>query len=79
MKPTQRQRLRELFKSRPMQWIPLPEIADMRIMQYGRVISELRKIEKMDIPNRTEFKDGVQRSWFMWIPEAKVQKEMEFA
>lgn len=50
----------------------------MRIMQYGRVISELRKIEHMKIENRTQFKDGTQYSWFRWIPEMKVQREMEF-
>ncbi len=79
MKPTQRVRMRELFESKPNVWIPLPEIAELRIMQYGRVISEIRHglrdklhpdfwLEKpMDIQNMTRFVGGITCSWFKWI------------
>ena len=77
MHKTQRQRLKELFESRPNQEIPLNEIADLRIMQYGRVIMELRNgdiqndVPRMDIKNRTKFIDGVNHSWFKYIPSSR--------
>lgn len=77
----QRQRLRELFKSMPNTWISLSYILSMGIAQYNARILEIRrdKNNPMNIQNRTLFKNGTQYSWFMWIPETKVQKEMEFA
>ena len=83
---TQKERLRNLFMSRPGQFISLTEIMDMRIAQYGRVISELRKgIDKkdkrlMDIENLTRFdkEKGMQLSWFCYHPKVE-QKTFDFA
>ncbi len=76
MKITQKDRLRALFTNRPSIEIPLTEIADMRIMQYGRVIGELRR-EGMDIKNRTQFINGVNCSWFTYTPGAAAYKKQE--
>ena len=73
MKMTQKSRLRNLFKARPGQEIPLPEIADMRIMQYNRVVKELQH-EGMDIKNRTQFINGVNCSWFTFLPNRTRQE-----
>ena len=51
MNLTQRDELRELFKRKPNQWIPLPEIMGLGIAQYGARILELRR-EGMDIENK---------------------------
>ena len=76
MKPTQRVRLKQLFESRPNVKIPLwPDIANLCIMQYNRVISELKKIEGMDIKNYTEPVDGQKHSYYIYTP-CETQKEM---
>ena len=64
---SQRDRIRNLFLSRPNQDIPLTEILDMRISQYGSRVLELRR-EGMVIQNRTKHVDGVNHSWFKYIP-----------
>lgn len=76
MKLSQKDRLRNLFESRRGQWIPLPEIADMRIMQYGRVVHEIRR-EGLNIENKTQFINGVQHSWFRYVPCAAAYKKQE--
>jgi hypothetical protein len=54
------------FRSR--RWISLPEILDLRISQYGRVIHQLRR-SGWHIKNRAEFRDGKKYSWF-WLESA---------
>ena len=75
MKTTQRKRLRELFESRPEQWVPLPTILEMRIAQFGARILELRRAG-MNISNRVKIVNGQHCSCYMYKPETKVQKEM---
>lgn len=73
---TQRDRIENLFLSRPNQEIPLTEILDMRIAQYGRVVGELRRLPySMIILNRTKFIDGVNHSWFKYVPDKQGQQE----
>ena len=59
-------RLKDLFKSRPGEWIPLPEILNLNIAQYGRVIHGLRHKDLMNIENKKEYIDGETHSWFRY-------------
>jgi len=63
---TQRQRLRNLFEQREGEWIPLPEILSMSIAQFGARLKELRDIERMQIENKMERKDGAVWSWYRY-------------
>jgi len=72
---TQRDRLRELFKSRKGEWVSLNEILDMRIGQYNSRIFDLRR-NGMDIQNRTQMVDGVVHSWYGYEIKEK-QKEFD--
>ncbi len=58
-------KLMNLFRARPNQWIPLPEILSLGIAQYNARILELR-IEGEKIENRIERVDGQTHSWFKW-------------
>ncbi len=75
----QRERMRELFEDRPDVWVGLPKILDLRIAQYGRLISELRRgvggRKCMDIKNRTQSVRGEKWSWFMYVPSGDVETE----
>ena len=53
MRPIQRQRILDLLSSRSGQWVPLPQLLDLRISQFGARILELRR-EGYQIENRTE-------------------------
>jgi len=66
----QRDRLGVLFERTPEKWVPVWLIADMRprILQYPRVISELRQ-RGMTIINKTKDIDGVRHSWYIYLPE----------
>ena len=64
---TQKGRLRELFRSRPLQRVSLPTILSMGIAQYNARLFELRS-EGMNIESITERVDGVTHSWFMYKP-----------
>jgi hypothetical protein len=67
MKTTQRDKLFQLFESRPGQWIPLPEILQLGIAQYNARIYELRK-EGKEIQNKTiEIVDGQKHTAFMYV------------
>ena len=74
MKTTQRARLKELFESRPGQWISLREILDMRIGQYNARLLELRR-SGMNISNRVKIVDGQHHSCYCYTPQEK-QVEM---
>jgi len=68
---SQKDRLRDLFLSRPYKWIPLTTILDMRIAQYNTRISELRK-EGYHIENRVkEVVRGQKHTEFRYIPHAE--------
>jgi predicted nuclease with TOPRIM domain len=66
---SQEDRLEEMFKARPGEWISLSEIMDMRISQYGRAIHSLRHKRLMNIENKTENQKetGVTHSWFRYV------------
>ena len=72
---TQRDRILTLLRSRSGQWIPLPEILDLHIGQYGARILEARRAG-IAIENRIERDDsGVVHSWYRLI-EQPVQLEL---
>lgn len=72
---TQRDRILSLLRSREGRWVPLPEILDLRIGQYGTRIKELRGIG-FEIENRIERDDsGVVHSWYRLV-EQPVQLEL---
>lgn len=65
---TQRDRILSLFQSRQNEWVPLPDILDLRISQFGARILELRRLG-YDIRNRTEHRGGQVHSWFRLVIE----------
>jgi len=67
---SQRERLMCLFRNRPYEEIPLPEILRLGIAQYNARIKELRE-EGKDIQNWTEWVDGEKHSWFVYRPSEK--------
>ena len=70
----QRERLKQLFISRPNTWIPLyPDIMTMFISAYNRCIKELRA-EGMTIINRIEKTNGSKHSYYKYV-KPEVPKE----
>ena len=65
---SQRERIKQLFLSKPNEWIPLPTFLDMRISQYGARIMELRR-RGMTILNKTARVNRETHSWFKYVPE----------
>lgn len=63
--PTQRDRLRDLFRSRVNEWIPLPDIQALGIAMYPPRIKELRG-EGMNIINKEERINGINHSWYKY-------------
>jgi len=61
-------KLKELFLSRPNQWIILPEILNLRVAQYNSRILDLRA-EGMNIINDWQMVDGVKHSAYMLVEE----------
>ena len=81
MKITQKDRLRQLFKANPGQWVPLTDIIKLGIAMYPPRIKEIREDKKdpMDIKNKTYFKDGINHSSYMYTPGvAAYTKQEEF-
>lgn len=76
MRVSRDERLREMFMSRPFEWIPLNEILDLRISQYGRAIHTFRHKFGMKIENKTLYckEDGLIHSWFRYLPHEKQQE-----
>lgn len=72
------EQLRRLFESRPNEIIPLTEIDELKIMQYGRAIHDLRhEIPPYNIENvylgRT--KEGKKKTGFIYhkLPEHQLR------
>ncbi len=61
----QHKKLMDLFRARPNEWIPLPEILKLFISQYGRVIKELRESGEK-IENKSEWVNGQRHTAFRW-------------
>src|SRR4029077_16943774 len=72
-RPSQRERLLELLQSHGGAWVPLPEILDLQVAQYGARIFELRRAG-YQIENRQEG----EHSWFRLL-SAPVKKAAESA
>jgi hypothetical protein len=66
---TQRNRLLGLLRSRVGEWVPLWQIVELRICQYGARIHALRR-EGFEIENRTKRseQDGTLLSWYRLVP-----------
>jgi len=64
-----------MFRARPNEWIPLPDIQKVAA-QYNTRIYELRNDHKMNIQNKTQDIAGVRHSWYMFIPAREEQLEM---
>lgn len=77
-KITQQQRILNLLKSRPNEWVPLPQILDLHIAQYGTRIKELRA-SGHDIKNKTEWIAGEKHSWFRIVIGSPYQDKLSFA
>jgi Helix-turn-helix domain len=60
---TQRSRILELLIDARGSWVPLPEILELQISQYGARILELRRMGFI-IENRREG----EQSWFRLVP-----------
>jgi hypothetical protein len=83
----QRLNIKNLFESRPNEWIPLYEITPLAA-QYNARIKELRpEYDKrgalirpgMDIVNMTKRVDGVRHSWYRYTPKVVIiSKQQEF-
>ena len=67
---TQKERLANLFITRPWEWIDLPEILDMKISQFGARILELRR-DGMNIENKKEHQNGQVFSSYRYLPHEK--------
>ena len=74
---TQHSRILRLLIDARGQWVPLPQILELRISQFGARILELRRAG-FDIENRTEQIDGARHSWYRLVsspmPAAPVPK-----
>lgn len=70
---SQDDRIERLFKIRPNEDIPLPEIQHFAA-QYNARIFELRR-KGMHIENKTKIIDGKRHSWYRYIPEKSLQYE----
>ena len=66
-RPTQTARLVELLRDRSPSWVPLPEILNLRISQYGARLYQARHEWGLKIESRVQIVDGVKYSWFRLI------------
>jgi len=57
--------VRNIFKSKQNQWIPLYELTEIAA-QYNARIYTLRR-EGMEIINRTKTINGVKNSWYKYV------------
>jgi hypothetical protein len=66
-RPSQCERLLQLLHSRGGEWVPLPEILDLRIGQYNTRIKEIRG-SGIEIENKIERDDaGTIHSWYRLV------------
>jgi hypothetical protein len=79
-RPTQLERLRNLFERREGMWIPLPEILKTGCAQYNVRLMELRndKHHPMNIVNRIEVIDGVKHSFYRYTQDTKTGQQRMF-
>jgi hypothetical protein len=72
------EKLSALFKERPNQWIPLPDILRLGLAQYNARIYDMRAAG-WDIRNRIESVGGSRHSWFMYVPAANQETQLTSA
>jgi hypothetical protein len=65
---TQRSSILALLIAAKGLWVPLPDILELRISQFGARLYELRHYLHLNIENRTETVDGVRHSWYRLNP-----------
>jgi hypothetical protein len=72
-RPTQLERLRNLFERNEGVWIPLYRITQLGIAMYPPRISELRNDKKrpMTIVNKTDTVDGIKCSFYRYTQDEK--------
>jgi hypothetical protein len=73
---TQRDRLRELLLAAHGGWIPLPQILELKISQFGARLLELRRLGYR-IVNRTENVNGKKCSWYKLEPASTPDRHSE--
>lgn len=69
IRKNQRDRILALLIEARGQWVPLPQILDLKISQFGARIKELRGLG-FKIRNRVEVRDRQRRSWYRLEPSA---------
>jgi len=65
--PTQTARIVALLRERSPNWVPLPEILNLRISQYGARLYQARHEWGLNIENRIERVHGRKHSWFRLV------------
>jgi hypothetical protein len=68
-RPTQTDRIVSLLRARSPNWVPLPEILNLRISQYGARLYQARQEWGLNIESRVEIVDGEKHSWFRLVEE----------
>jgi len=78
-RPTQTERLVTLLRERSPSWVPLAEILNLRISQYGARVYQARHEWGLNIENRVEIVEGEKHSSFRLVsrPTAAVRPEGE--
>lgn len=68
-RPSQTARIVNLLRSRSPEWVPLPEILDLkpRISQFSARVWEARHRWSLPIENRMETINGEKHSWFRLV------------
>ena len=69
---TQCDRLLQFLASAHGDWIPLPQILELKISQFGARLLELRRLG-YHIVNRTETVNGKKHSWYRLEPKPMVR------
>ena len=67
---TQAMNMKELFISKPFEWIPVYNLVHYSL-QYNARIHELRR-DGMNIQNKTKTVKGKKHSWYQYLPEGSM-------
>ena len=80
IRPTQLERLRNLFERNEGIWLPLYRITQLGIAMYPPRLSELRndKHRPMNITNKIEIVDGVKHSFYKYTQSEKSGQQRLF-
>src|SRR5258708_31802375 len=78
-RPTQTERLVTLLRDRSPSWVPLTEILNLRISQYGARVYQARHEWGLNIESRVEIVKGRKHSFFRLLsrPQATVRPELD--